>query len=153
LATRPVTIFHIPDFFHHEAFFPFFPQGANLLAPPFPTDAATKHRLLLAFHALSRCAITSSSFPPMNHRPSIASSPRKPSKPKSLTSSTGSHRFFYKYNTNANTHTCMSTHPYEHTHAHPTPMSTFERLIQLDLEIHEVSHQERITIDGDDASH
>jgi hypothetical protein len=42
----------------------------------------------------------------------------------------------------------MSTHRYEHTHAHPTPMSTSERLSRLDLEIHEVGHQERLTVDG-----
>jgi hypothetical protein len=43
--------------------------------------------------------------------------------------------------------------PYEHTHAHPTPMSASERLNRLDLEIHEVDYQERITVDGDAASH
>jgi hypothetical protein len=47
----------------------------------------------------------------------------------------------------------MSTHPYEHTHVHPTPMSTSERLRQLDLEIHKVSHQEHIAVDRDIASH
>jgi hypothetical protein len=47
----------------------------------------------------------------------------------------------------------MSTHSYEHTHAHHTPMSTSERLNQLDLEIHEVGHQECITVDGDVVSH
>jgi hypothetical protein len=35
------------------------------------------------------------------------------------------------------------------TNAHPTPMSTFERLSRLDIEIHEVGHQERIAVDGD----
>jgi hypothetical protein len=47
----------------------------------------------------------------------------------------------------------MSTHSYEHTHAHPTLMSTSEKLSWLDLEIHEVDHQECITIDGDVAFH
>jgi hypothetical protein len=47
----------------------------------------------------------------------------------------------------------MSTHPYKHMHAYPTPMSTSKRLSQLDLEIHEVGHQERLSIDGDVASH
>jgi hypothetical protein len=47
----------------------------------------------------------------------------------------------------------MSTHPYEHTHAHPTSMSTSERLSRLDLEIYEVGHQERLTVDGDVTSH
>jgi hypothetical protein len=46
----------------------------------------------------------------------------------------------------------MSTHPYEHTHAHLTSMSTSERLSRLDLEIHEVGHQEHIAVDGDAAS-
>jgi hypothetical protein len=47
----------------------------------------------------------------------------------------------------------MSTRPYEHKHVHPIPMSTFERLSQLYLEIHEVGHQERLAVDGDVASH
>jgi hypothetical protein len=46
----------------------------------------------------------------------------------------------------------MSTHPYEHTYAHPTPMVS-ERLSRLDLEIHEIGHQERLAVDGDVASH
>jgi hypothetical protein len=47
----------------------------------------------------------------------------------------------------------MSTHPYEHTHAQLTPMNTYERLSRLDLEIYEVGHQERLTVDGGAASH
>jgi hypothetical protein len=47
----------------------------------------------------------------------------------------------------------MSTHLYERMHAHPTPMSIFERLSWLDLEIHEVSHQERLTVVRDVISH
>jgi hypothetical protein len=47
----------------------------------------------------------------------------------------------------------MSTHSYEHTHAYPIPMSTFKRLSRLDFEIHEVDHQERITVDEDVAPH
>jgi hypothetical protein len=47
----------------------------------------------------------------------------------------------------------MSTHPYEHKHTHHIPMSTSERLSRLDLEIHEVGHQERLAVDGDVASH
>jgi hypothetical protein len=43
----------------------------------------------------------------------------------------------------------MSTYSYEHTHAHPTAMSTSERVSQLDLEIHEVDHQEHIAVDRD----
>jgi hypothetical protein len=47
----------------------------------------------------------------------------------------------------------MSTYPYEHMHVHPTPMSTSERLSQINLEIHEIGHQECLTVDGDIASH
>jgi hypothetical protein len=47
----------------------------------------------------------------------------------------------------------MSTHLYEHTHVHPIYMNISERLSQLDLEIHEVSHQERFIVDGDVTSH
>jgi hypothetical protein len=39
------------------------------------------------------------------------------------------------------------------TYAHSTPMSTSERVSQLDLEIHEVDHQECIAVDGDVVSH
>jgi hypothetical protein len=46
----------------------------------------------------------------------------------------------------------MSTYSYKYMHAHSTPMSTSERLSQLDLEINEVSHQERLAVDGDIAS-
>jgi hypothetical protein len=42
---------------------------------------------------------------------------------------------------------------YEYTHTHPTPMSTFERLSRLDLEINKVDHQECLTIDRDVAYH
>jgi hypothetical protein len=34
-----------------------------------------------------------------------------------------------------------------------TPMSTFKRLSRFNLKIHEVGHQERITIDEDVVSH
>jgi hypothetical protein len=37
----------------------------------------------------------------------------------------------------------MITHPYEYMHAHPILMNTFEKLGRLDLEIHEVGHEER----------
>jgi hypothetical protein len=47
----------------------------------------------------------------------------------------------------------MRTHPYEHMHTYFTLMSTSERLSRFDLEIHEVGHQERITIDGDVVPH
>jgi hypothetical protein len=39
------------------------------------------------------------------------------------------------------------------THAHSTPMSTSERLSWFDLDIHEVGHQECLTVNGDVASH
>jgi hypothetical protein len=65
----------------------------------------------------------------------------------------GTESFFEKHSTNAHTHTRMSTHPYEHIHAHPIPISTFERLSRLDFELHEVGHQEHLTVNGDVASH
>jgi hypothetical protein len=44
--------------------------------------------------------------------------------------------------------------PYEHMHVHPTPMSTFEILMsRLDLEIHEVGHQECFAVNRDVVSH
>jgi hypothetical protein len=58
-----------------------------------------------------------------------------------------------KHSTNVDTYTRMSTHLYEHTHVYPAPMSISERLSRLDLEIHEVGHQERLTVDGDVISH
>jgi 5-formaminoimidazole-4-carboxamide-1-beta-D-ribofuranosyl 5'-monophosphate synthetase len=54
-----------------------------------------------------------------------------------------------KNSTNADTRTHMSTHPYKYTYTHHIPMSTSERLKRLDLEIHEVGHQERLAVDGD----
>jgi hypothetical protein len=53
--------------------------------------------------------------------------------------------FFYKYSTNVDTHTHMSTYFYEYTQ--PTSISIFERLNQLDLEIHRVDHQEYLVVD------
>jgi hypothetical protein len=38
-------------------------------------------------------------------------------------------------------------------HIYFIPMSIFERLSWLDLEIHEVGHQGCITVDGDVVSH
>jgi hypothetical protein len=60
--------------------------------------------------------------------------------------------FFKKYSANVNIYTRTSTHPYKHTHIHIIPMSTFKRLSQFDIEIHEIDHQERITVDMDAAS-
>jgi hypothetical protein len=42
---------------------------------------------------------------------------------------------------------------YKHMYVYFIPMSTFERLSRLYFEIHEVGHQERLTIDGDVVSH
>jgi hypothetical protein len=39
------------------------------------------------------------------------------------------------------THTHTSTYIYEYTHAHITPINTFERLSQLDIDIHEVGQR------------
>jgi hypothetical protein len=43
----------------------------------------------------------------------------------------------------------MITHLYEYTYTHLIPMSTSERLSRLDLEIHEIGHQECIAVDED----
>jgi hypothetical protein len=61
--------------------------------------------------------------------------------------------FFKKHGINIDTHTRTSNHPYEYIHVHPIPIGISERLSRLDLEIHEVGHQERLAIDGDVASH
>jgi hypothetical protein len=37
-------------------------------------------------------------------------------------------------------------------HAHPTHMNIFETLSRVDLEIHKVSHQKYLTVDGNVAS-
>jgi hypothetical protein len=47
----------------------------------------------------------------------------------------------------------MSTYSYKYMYVYSTSISTFERLSRLDLKIHEVSHQERIAVDGDVTSH
>jgi hypothetical protein len=54
---------------------------------------------------------------------------------------------------NIDTHTRTITHPYEYMHGHSIHMSTSERLSRLDLEIHEVGHQERLAVDENVASH
>jgi hypothetical protein len=61
--------------------------------------------------------------------------------------------FFEKYSINVDSYICMSTQPYEHMYAYPTSMSISKKLRQVDLKIHEVSHQERLPVDGDIASH
>jgi hypothetical protein len=61
--------------------------------------------------------------------------------------------FFLKHSINADIYTCTNTHPYKHTYEHPTPINISERLGWLDLEIHEVGHQECIAVDGDVVSY
>jgi chromatin remodeling complex protein RSC6 len=61
--------------------------------------------------------------------------------------------FFLKHITNADTYTRTSTHLYEYIHAHPISMSTSKKLSRLDIEIHEVGHQECIIVDGDVGSY
>jgi hypothetical protein len=39
------------------------------------------------------------------------------------------------------------------THTYPTPGSTFERLSQFDLKIHEIGYQECLIVDVDVVSH
>jgi hypothetical protein len=60
--------------------------------------------------------------------------------------------FFQKYSINIDTHTHTIIHSYEHIYAHPTSMSTFKKLRQIDLKIHEVGHQKRLIADGNVAS-
>jgi hypothetical protein len=43
----------------------------------------------------------------------------------------------------------MSIHPYKYMHTHPITMNTSKRLSRIDLEIHKVGHQERLTVDED----
>jgi hypothetical protein len=43
--------------------------------------------------------------------------------------------------------------PIKYMYIHPTSINTFERLGRLYLVIHEVSHQERFTVDRDVAYH
>jgi hypothetical protein len=47
----------------------------------------------------------------------------------------------------------MSTYSYKDIHVHFTHMNKFKGLNQLDLEINEIGHQERLVINGDVASH
>jgi hypothetical protein len=47
----------------------------------------------------------------------------------------------------------MSTQLYKNTYTHHTSMSTSETLSQFNLEIHELGHQERLTVDGYVSSH
>jgi hypothetical protein len=53
------------------------------------------------------------------------------------------HRYAYMYEHS----------PYEYIRTHFIPMSTFKRLDRLYFEIHEVSHQEHLTVDEDVVYH
>jgi hypothetical protein len=55
---------------------------------------------------------------------------------------------FLKYSINTDIYICMTTQLYEYMYAYSTSKSTSERLNPLDLEIHEVGHQEHLAIDG-----
>jgi hypothetical protein len=59
----------------------------------------------------------------------------------------------HSIDTDVDNHIYMNTHPYRYMHVHPTPMSTSERLDQVDLEIHEIVHQKCIVIDEDIVYH
>jgi hypothetical protein len=61
--------------------------------------------------------------------------------------------FFKKHSINTDIYTRTSIHSYKYTYAHPTSTSISEKLSRLDLEIHEVGHQEHLTVDRDIASH
>jgi hypothetical protein len=61
--------------------------------------------------------------------------------------------FFEKHSINVDYHTRMNTHPYKYTYIYHTLMSISEKLSRLDLEIHEVGHQERLAVDEDVISH
>jgi hypothetical protein len=50
--------------------------------------------------------------------------------------------FFKKYNIN------IDTHSYKYMCVYPIIISTYERLNRLDFKIHEVGHQECLTVDG-----
>jgi hypothetical protein len=57
--------------------------------------------------------------------------------------------FFYKHRY---LYTYEHSHLYEYIYTHITPMNISEKLNRLDLKIHEVDHQERLTISGDVSS-
>jgi hypothetical protein len=61
--------------------------------------------------------------------------------------------FFEKHSINIDIYICMSTHSYKYTHTHSILMITSERLSRIDLEIHEVGHQKRLTVNRDIVFH
>jgi hypothetical protein len=61
-------------------------------------------------------------------------------------------RFFYKHSINTFPHIFMNIYLYKYTHVHFIYMNTSERLSRLDLEIHEIGHQECLAV-GNVASH
>jgi hypothetical protein len=48
-------------------------------------------------------------------------------------------------------HVCVLT--YEYMHTYTISMNTFKRLSRSDIEIHEVGHQECLTVDGNITYH
>jgi hypothetical protein len=61
--------------------------------------------------------------------------------------------FCFLYTINIGTHICMNIHLYKYMYIHLIPMSSSKRLSWFNLKIHEVGHQKRLTIDGDNTSH
>jgi hypothetical protein len=60
---------------------------------------------------------------------------------------------FKKYSINIDIYRCMSIYFYKYMYIYLTSMNISERLSRFDFEIHEVGHQERLTIDRDVTSH
>jgi hypothetical protein len=47
----------------------------------------------------------------------------------------------------------MIIHHYEYIYVHFTPMTTSEKLSQINLEIYKVDHQKRLTVNGNITFH
>jgi hypothetical protein len=47
----------------------------------------------------------------------------------------------------------MIPYPYKYMYVYPILMNTFKRLSRFDIEIHEVGHQKRLTVDRDVTSY
>jgi hypothetical protein len=47
----------------------------------------------------------------------------------------------------------MITYPYKYIYVHSILMNIFKRLSRFDIEIHEVGHQKRLTVDKDVTFH
>jgi hypothetical protein len=56
---------------------------------------------------------------------------------------------FKKYSINIDIYRCMSIYFYKYMYIYPISMNISERLSRFDFEIHEVGHQERLTVDRD----